>query len=137
MMTNTNMCVFNKYIKITNDNNTNTTTKSIVFKKHIIDNVFWDDSQGVNLRSGYEKNDLVNIYIPKDKNDMSEYVKPKQYNGNGWTLQNGDFIIKGLVTETEVSGIKDLASYETFTITLVDDKDFGSKNMQHFEIRGK
>lgn len=137
MTTNTNMCVFNKYTKITTNENTNETTKELKFKKHIIDNVFWDDSQGVNLRNGYDKNDLVNVYIPKDKNDMSGYVKPKQYNGNGWTLQNGDFIIKGLVTETEVSGIKDLAAYETFTITMVDDKDFGSKNMHHFEIRGK
>lgn len=129
MMTNTSMSVFNKY--------TDTFTKDIIYKKHIIENVFWDDSKGVNLNHGYDEADEVNIYIPKNKNDMSEYVKPKQYNGIGWTLKNGDFIIKGVVAENEVSGIKDLSSYETFTITMVDDKDFGSKNMQHFEIRGK
>ncbi len=129
MMTNTNMCVFNKH--------TDSFTKNIVYKKHIIDNVFWDDSKGVNLNHGYDEADNVNVYIPKDKNDMSEYVKPKQYNGIGWTLKNGDFIIKGLVAENEVSGIKDLSAYEVFTITMVDDKDFGSENMHHFEIRGK
>ena len=129
MMTNTNMCVFNKH--------TDSFTKNIVYKKHIIDNVFWDDSKGVNLSRGYDEADNVNVYIPKNKNDMSEYVKPKQYNGIGWTLKNGDFIIKGLVTETQVSGIKDLSNYEVFTITMVDDKDFGSENMHHFEIRGK
>ena len=68
---------------------------------------------------------------------MSGYVEPKQYSGNGWTLQNGDFIVKGLTAENEISGIKDLSSYEAFTITMVDDKDFGSENMHHFEIRGK
>lgn len=128
-MTNTSMSVFNKY--------TDTFTKEITYKKHLIENVFWDDSKGVNLNHGYDEADEVNIYIPKNKNDMSEYVKPKQYNGIGWTLQNGDFIIKGITIENEVSGIKDLSSYETFTITMVDDKDFGSKNMHHFEIRGK
>ena len=128
MMTNTKMSVFNKYAE--------PFTRNIVFKKHLIDNVFWDDSKGVNLDHGYDKADAVNVYIPKDKNDISEYVKPKQYNGNGWTLNNGDFIIKGDVAENEVSGIKDLKNYEVFTITMVDDKDFGSPNMQHFEIRG-
>jgi len=129
MMTNTKMSVFNKY--------TDTFTKDIIYKKHIIDKVFWDDSKGVNLNRGYDNADEVNIYIPKDENDMSEYVKPKQYNGNGWTLNNGDFIIKGEVIENEVSGIKELNSYDVFTITMVDDKDFGSENMHHFEIRGK
>lgn len=128
MMTNTKMSVFNKY--------TDTFTKAVVFKKHVIDNVFWDDSNGVNLDHGYDKADKVNVYIPKDKNDISEYVNAKQYNGNGWTLNNGDFIIKGEVAENEVSGIKQLSAYEVFTITMVDDKDFGSSNMQHFEIRG-
>ncbi len=129
MMTNTSMSVFNKY--------TNSFTKDITYKRHIIDHVFWDDSKGVNLNQGYDEADEVNVYIPKDKNDMSEYVKPKQYTGNGWTLQNGDFIIKGEVAESEVSGIKDLSNYEAFIITMVDDKDFGSNNMHHFEIRGK
>ena len=128
MMTNTKMAVFNKY--------TNSTTKNVTFKKHLINNVFWDDSKGVNLNKGYDKADAVNVYIPKDKNDMSEYVNPKQYDGSSWTLNNGDLIVKGEVTETEVSGIKELSSYEVFTITMVDNKDFGSSNMQHFEIRG-
>ena len=129
MMTNTSMSVFNKY--------TDTFTKEIIYKKHLIENVFWDDSKGVNLNHGYDEADNVNVYIPKNKNDMSKYVKPKQYNGIGWTLKNGDFIIKGVTIENEVSGIKDLSSYEVFTITMVDDKDFGSENMHHFEIRGK
>lgn len=127
MMTNTKMAVFNKYTN---------SSKEVKFKKHLIDNVFWDDSNGVNLDHGYDKADKVNVYIPKDKNDLSNYVKPKEYDGSKWTLNNGDLIIKGDVLETEVNGIRDLSSYEVFTITMVDDKDFGSKNMQHFEIRG-
>lgn len=128
MMTNTKMTLYNKYV----DPFTHRTS----YNKHIIENVFWDDSLGVNLNMGYENADKVNVYIPYDKNDLSEYVEAKKYNGNGWTLQNGDFIIKGETDINEISGIKDLSNYEAFTITVNDNKDFGSSNMQHFEIRG-
>ena len=130
MMTNTSMTVFNKY--------TEPFTKDVSYKKHLIKQVFWDDSLGINLNTGYENADKVNVYIPFDKNedDLKEYIAPKHYNGIGWTLQNGDFIIKGDVDIQEVSGIKDLSSYEVLEITVIDKKDFGSYNMQHFEIRG-
>lgn len=131
MTTNTNMCVFNKF---TDEN------KNVVFKKHVIDHVFWDDSKAVNLNRGYDNADDVNVFIPKEQNDISSYVEPKQYKGlNKWTLQVGDFIVKGDVREKEVSGIKELTSKydDVFTISLVDDKDFGSSSMHHFEIRGK
>lgn len=129
MMTNTNMSVYNKY---TDDK------KDIVYKKKLIKYVFWDDSLGINTDTGYENADKVNIYIPFDKNseDLKSYKEPKSYDGTGWTLQNGDFIVKGDVNINEVNGIKDLKNYEVFEITLIDKKDFGSYNMQHFEIRG-
>lgn len=132
MTTNTCMSVFNKYTD---------SEKNVIFKKHEIENVFWDDSKGVNLNKGYENADDVNVYIPKDKNDMSGYTESKFYIGlnNTWTLRNGDFIVKGQTFENQVSSIKELKEKynDVFTITLVDDKDFGSKNMHHFEIRGK
>lgn len=131
MTTNTGMSVFNKF--------TNPATKEVKFTKHYIDNVFWDDSTGINRNQGSNSDDKVNVYIPKLQNDLSEYKTPKEYakDGIGWTLENDNFIIKGQVEENEVSGIKELSKYEVFTITLVDNKDFGSPNMQHFEIRGK
>jgi hypothetical protein len=131
MMTNTKMSVFNRYKE--------PFTNNVSYKKHVVEHVFWDDSLGINLNTGYENADKVNIYIPFDKNksDLENYKEPKQYNGNGWTLQNGDFIIKGEVAESEVDGIKDLKAYEVFEITVIDKKDFGSYNMQHFEIRGQ
>lgn len=132
MTTNTNMSVYNKYTD---------EEKNVIFKKHLIDNVFWDDSKGININAGYEKADDVNVFIPKNQNNMNGYVEPKKYKGlNGtWTLENGDFIVKGNTSENEVLSLKELVQrYDNvFTISLVDDKDFGSKNMQHFEIRGK
>lgn len=132
MTTNTSMSVFNKYTD---------EEKNVIFKKHLINNVFWDDSKGINRNLGYENADDVNVFIPKNQNDMSGYVEPKKYKGlnNTWTLENGDFIVKGNVEESSVTSIKELLKkYDNvFTISLVDDKDFGSANMQHFEIRGK
>lgn len=123
MYTNTNMTVFNRF--------------KGVYKKHLIDNVFWDDTQSIAKSTGFDKDNKVNLFIPFDKNDLSEFKEPKQYDGTGWTLRKGDFIIKGDVPETEVSGIKDLSAYDVFEITTYDKKDFGSNNMRHFEIRGK
>lgn len=132
MKINASMSVFNKYTD---------EEKNVVFKKHLIDNVFWDDSKGINRNLGYENSDDVNIFIPKSQNDMTGYVEPKKYKGlsNTWTLENGDFIVKGNTNESEVLSIKELVQkYDNvFTISLVDDKDFGSKSMHHFEIRGK
>ena len=132
MTTNTSMSVYNKYTD---------EEKNVIFKKHLIDNVFWDDSKGINRNLGYENADDVNVFIPKSQNDMSGYVEPKKYKGlsNTWTLENGDFIVKGNTSESEVLSIKELVQkYDNvFTISLVDDKDFGSESMHHFEIRGK
>lgn len=132
MTTNTSMSVYNKYTD---------EEKNVIFKKHLIDNVFWDDSKGINRNLGYENADDVNVFIPKSQNDMSGYVDPKKYKGlsNTWTLENGDFIVKGNTNESEVLSIKELVQKynNVFTISLVDDKDFGSESMHHFEIRGK
>lgn len=128
MTTNTNMSIFNKY--------TEPFTHNVVFKKHLIDYVFWDDTKAVKQNDGYDKNNKINVYVPKDINDLSKYIKAKNYNGTGWTIQDGDFIIKGDIPIEEVSGIKELSQYETFIIKSFSDKDYGSKNMHHFEIKG-
>lgn len=131
MMTNTKVSIFNRYKE--------PFTNRVIYKKHVIEYAFWDDSIGINSNTGYENNDKVDLYIPFDKNadDLNDYIEQKKYNGNGWTIQNGDFIVKGDCIETEIEGIKELKQYEVFEITDVDIKDFGSYNMQHFEIRGK
>lgn len=131
MITNSKMTVYNKYTDA---------NKNVYYKKHLIDKVFWDDAKSVNQNLGYENTDEVNIYIPKNKNNMKDYVKPKEFDGvqNKWTLHEGDFIVRGNIDLPQISGIKELSKYnDVFTITLVDDKDFGSFNMQHFEIKGK
>ena len=128
MYTNTNMTIYNKY--------TNITTKKTTYKKHLIDNVFWDDSLQIKINNGNDNNDKVQVFIPKNKNDMSKYIESINYNGEGWTIQNGDYIVKGNCNKSEIETISELSNYNVFKITNFDDKDYGSKNMHHFEIRG-
>jgi hypothetical protein len=75
MTTNTNMSIFNKY--------TEPFTHNVVFKKHLIDYVFWDDTKAVKQNDGYDKDNKINVYVPKDINNLSEYIKAKNYNGTG------------------------------------------------------
>lgn len=112
MMTNTKMSLFNK--------------QQGSYKKHVIENVFWDDTKSILVGNGFEKQNNVTVFIPKNKNDVSNLI-----------LNKGDYIVKGETTESEISGIKELSNYEVFTITSVDNKDFGSPNMQHFMIQGE
>lgn len=70
---------------------------------------------------------------------MSEagYKKPKEFqeSGNGWTLQNDDYIAKGIIED--VSTLAKLKEdYECMKITNVAIKDYGSLDMQHFEVSG-
>ena len=128
MMTNSKMSIFNRYV--------DPFTKQVTFKKHVVDNVFWDDEKNVSLDDGYQNVSKAEVYIPHDKNDFTNYVVPKKYNGVNWTINDGDFIIKGEVDETEVGGIKDLSQYDVFEIMSWSNKDYGSPNMWHFEIIG-
>ena len=128
MMTNTKMSIFNRYV--------NPTTKDVTFIKHLIDNVFWDDRKEVNQDKGHSKANNVQVFIPKNKNDLSDLVKPSQFDGEkNWTIATGDFIVKGDIDKSSVSKISELE--DVFTITFVDEKDYGSPNMHHFEIKGE
>lgn len=128
MMTNTKMSIFNRYV--------NPTTKSVIFKRHIIDNVFWDSYIEVDQDKGHSKSNSVQVFIPKDKNDLSELVNPNEYDGkNNWTINTGDYIVKGIVESETVNKISELEN--AFTVTFVDDKDYGSPNMHHIEIKGE
>ena len=98
--------------------------------------MFWDDNKSVSLDDGFENKNKAEIYIPHDKNDFSDYVIPKRYNGSNWTINVGDFLIKGEVEETEVTGIKELSQYDVFEVMDWSNKDYGSLNMWHFEVMG-
>lgn len=97
---------------------------------------FWSSNNGISIsNTEIVKNDGLKAMIL-----MSEdgYVNPKEFqkSGKGWTLQNDDYLIKGIVEEViSIANMK--SNYECMKITNVAIKDYGSLDMQHFEVSGK
>ena len=100
----------------------------------------------------YSSNDAIiisGIQVNKSDNmicrilfeDATDYTPPKKWNGNGWTLKNDDYIVKGKLDISNSTGIDSINeikdNYECFKITNVSVKDYGSEDMQHFEISGE
>lgn len=117
----------------------------------ILSGVFFDASKAVNVnRSGLTNADSVNLHVPFDvrataANGMPKaYASPKAYENavdkSGlWTLDATArcFFVKGVVVE---SG-KDFdyinkTHDDVHVVTKVDLKDFGSREMWHFEVGG-
>lgn len=118
----------------------------------ILRGVMLQASKGVNVReSGLEGADAVNLYIPFCVEAVDGTTgKPKTYTGpqafynaadkSGlWTLSvNGNggltFFVKGeFVTDKEDVA---MAQDGCYNVTKVDEKDFGSVDMQHWEVGG-
>ena len=97
---------------------------------------FWSSNKGVTIsNTQLVKSDGLIVRIL-----MSEkgYVNPKEFqkSGIGWTLQNDDYLIKGIVDEiTTISSLK--SNYECMKITNIAVKDYGSISIQHYEISGE
>ncbi len=96
---------------------------------------FWSSNEGISIsNTELIKNDGFKALIL-----MSEdgYVSPKSYAGKEktWTLKNDDYIVKGIVERVStIANLKE--NYECMKITNVAIKDYGSLDMQHFEVSG-
>lgn len=123
----------------------------------IIEGVFLDISKASNImRSGMSSADAATLYIPfgaKFVNGVTgkaqQFIGPKEYDrlpdkSGFWTLRDGGtgsasdcFFVKGAVVEK--------ASFQTinnhydnvYRVSSVDTKDFGSPELQHWEVGGK
>lgn len=119
----------------------------------ILHGVMLQASKAVNVReSGLEGADAVNLYIPfsvvaKDATTgkKKRYAGPQDFwsaeeKSGLWTLStNGNggitFFVKGeFVTDNETLALSQDGCY---TVTKVDEKDFGSVDMRHWEVGGK
>ena len=113
----------------------NKTTKLNEYKVHPVKG-FFSSYDGISI-SGTDllKQDGFVAYILKSEQG---YQTPKDFQKNptGWTLQNDDYIVKGIVNSvTNISTIQE--SYECMKITNIAIKDYGSSDMQHYAIKGE
>ena len=116
----------------------------------ILRGVFLDAVKAVNVRSsGLESADAVSLFIPFDvaaegsTGNAKTYVTPQEFvsaqdKSGLWTLAgdgNGveTFFVKGEVVTTAMAA---RAHDDSFKVTKVDMKDYGSPGMRHFEVGG-
>lgn len=136
-------------VKETNPSNFEEVTRLYVT---VLRGVMLQASKGVNVReSGLEGADAVNLYIPFDveavdgtTGEAKTYTGPQAFYASSdksdkWTLSvKGDggttFFVKGeFVTDNETLA---LAHNDCYNVTKVDEKDFGSASMRHWEVGG-
>lgn len=126
--------LFNQDITIVNKRFNKSTKENEYIINHI--KGFWSSSNGISISgTNLIKNDELIVRIL-----MSEpgYIDSKEFQkGNqGWTLQEDDYLIKGIVEEVStIAEMKD--NYECMKIVKFAKKDYGSIDMHHFEIQGE
>lgn len=131
--------MFDKDITIVNKYFNRETKKNDYKVSHI--HGFWSSNKGIKI-SDVElvKNDGLKALILTDEKNQNEekYVNPKEFQqyGIGWTLQNDDYLIKGTIDEiTTIAKLKE--NHECMKITNIAIKDYGSSDMQHYEVLGE
>lgn len=123
----------------------------------VLEGVFLDISKGANvMKSGLENADAATLFIPfgiKAVNGLTgekqTYIEPKAYErledkSKHWTIRDGGtisnkdcFFVKGKVIDDR--DFQDINAYydNVFRVTAVDVRDFGSEEMQHWEVSGR
>lgn len=113
----------------------NTTTKKNEYRLNTIIG-FYESAKSINIQdTSLINSDEFFCAIPMS---TYGYQTPDafQTNPTGWTLQKDDYIVKGKITT--ITSINDvLENNECMKITKVAVCDFGSPNMQHYEVWGK
>ena len=127
--------MFDKDITIINkyDDRENRTSKYKVSHIH----GFWSSNDGISINgTKLTKTDgLTARILMSEKN----YQKLEDFNKNqeGWTLQNDDYLVKGVV-ESFTTIAKLLDDYkDVIKITNIATKDYGSEDMWHWAITGE
>lgn len=109
--------------------------KSNEYKVHHLKG-FWSSSNGISISdTALVKSDNLIVRILLEEKG---YVNPKEFQkeGKGWTLKNDDYLIKGIIDNiSTITEIKE--DYECMKITNISIKDYGSIDMQHYEISGE
>lgn len=128
MQINTDCTIYNKYL----------VGRVETWQRVQISDVHWEQRHA---REGNQDNDFTSVYILFARGD--DYLAPRVWQvlptkTGSWTLQIGDVIVKGLVSDnlTTTFTLSDLKrTYDdVLVIASVDTRDYGSASLQHWEI---
>lgn len=131
MQTNVDCTIYNKYL----------VGRVETWQRVQIADVHWEQRHA---REGNQDNDFTLVFIPFARG--ANYLKPREWQASSktgnWTLQIGDVIVKGLVDDELVVGTFTLSDLkrtydDVLVIASVDTRDYGSSNMQHWEVTAR
>lgn len=113
-------------------------TKTMRYKVSYVKG-FWSSNDGISINgTQLTKNDGLSARILINDSRNTKYQTPKEFEKEQktWTLQNDDYLVKGVVKDfTTITKL--LEDYqEAMKITNVSTKDYGSEDMWHFAITG-
>lgn len=131
-------------------------TLELNYNVTILAGVFLERAQGTNIqKSGLRDADSVRLFIPFSvtavdgySGEAKQYIKPKAYAALAdktgyWTLDPGGsssgsdcFFVKGAIISD--IGYRQLRQQydDVYDVTTVDTRDFGSEDMQHWQVGG-
>lgn len=100
---------------------------------------FWSSDDGISINgTQLTKSDGLNARILIYDSRNKRYQKPEEFKEKQetWTLQTDDYLVKGIVDDF-ITITKLLEKHkEVMKITNISIKDYGSKDMQHFVVKG-
>jgi hypothetical protein len=131
MIPNANITIYNKYLD----------ARAEKFQRTVVFNCVW---QGVSAISRFKEQIPANtILIMIPFSSGLDYQEPKAWQDDktGWTLQEGDVIVRGMITDeiTTQYGIRHLyAEHQSVVrIASIAAMDEGSPRVQHWEVQAK
>ena len=126
----------------------NETDDGMEYHSVVLNGVFIDRSKRAGIdRSGLSDGDNVTLYIPMGIDTGKMYLAPKAYRAatgkdNYWTLSEGGetsgaecYFVKG---EAEAMPYEEACELydDVYRISAVDELDYGSEAMRHWEVTG-
>ena len=131
LIPNADITIYNKY----------TENRAEKYKRSEILSVVWQSTKAVSQMRTQTAANVALILIPFAQG--ASYQKPKAWQSDrvGWTLQEGDVVVRSIVTD-EITSLYTVDSLHTehddvFIIASVDAMDEGSPAVQHWELNCK
>ena len=140
MIPNSDITIYNKYTD---------STRKEKFQRTVIRDVVWQATKAVYVSgAGMVRANTAFVMIPFARG--ADYLAPKAWQAaksGKWTLQEGDVIVRGIVTNEITEAVVTPVPADAFTMTnlralyedvvVINDiyaMDEGSANMQHWEV---
>ncbi|QIK70841.1 DUF3379 domain-containing protein [Erysipelothrix sp. HDW6C] len=104
------------------------------YKRHFIKHCKFNPTQAVQLGSvQVTSSDQGKVFVYEKDLDMSKYVTPNEFKGEGFTLSKTSYVVIGEY-DKEIESVKDLKGLEHYTIESVDHNNYSFVLPHHFVL---